>query len=71
MNKFWLVWHYDSMNAVGQSWSAERDAVLEAERLAAANPGRRYVVLEATKSRCCGDMQRLDLTVAEEDEIPF
>jgi hypothetical protein len=46
MEKFWMVWRTDSSASTVQHRSLE-SAKQEAERLARANPGARFVVLES------------------------
>jgi len=48
MEKFWMVWRTDSSASTVQHESLQR-AEIEAERLARANPGKRFVVLESVK----------------------
>ncbi len=64
--RFWMVWCPEGRAPTVKHDSYER-AVSEAERLARANPGREFFVLQATDMRCVNDMVRKRLC----DGIPF
>lgn len=66
MEKFWMVWRDDSSAPTVQHPS-RKSAEIEAERLARANPGKRFVVLESVKF-CTIDNP---IHWYDTDEIPF
>ena len=68
MNQFWLVWNIGG-GAPTVRHDTEMRAIHEAERLARANPGQQFAVMEATHLRCVDSMQRIDLR--EPMEVPF
>lgn len=69
MKQFWMVWNIGG-NPPRVQHGYEHVAISEAERLARANPGETFVVLEATHARKVSDMHSLDLRQAS-DDIPF
>lgn len=66
--EFWMVWSPTGGPPTVRHPS-ERCAELEAERLAALRPGRRFYILHATGYRCVDTMQRVTLEPA--NDIPF
>ncbi|PXW28238.1 hypothetical protein [Paraburkholderia caballeronis] len=66
---FWLVWSPTSERPPRFRHGSEESATKEAERLARANPGQMFVVLEAKAARRVDDMVRT--TFVDESEIPF
>lgn len=68
MNQFWLVWNVGG-GAPTHKHDTEQSAIYEAERLARANPGQQFAVLEAIHLRCVDSMQRVDLR--EPIQVPF
>ena len=69
MKQFWMVWNLNGRAPMFQH-DSENSATCEAERLALANPGLTFVVLQAICARKSDTMQRLDLRGID-DEIPF
>lgn len=65
---FWLVWN-PSRGAPTFRHDSKLSAIAEAERLARANPGSEFYVLQALVLRCVDDMQRVVL--GDVDELPF
>jgi hypothetical protein len=65
---FWFVWNVNG-NAPRYQHASPTSAVTEAERLARANPGETFVVLQSVCARCVNDMQKIDLRPS--DDIPF
>lgn len=63
---FWMVYSPQGGAPTRQHGSPD-SAAREAERLARANPGREFYVLQAIEGRCVNDMQRVQLTTP----IPF
>lgn len=63
---FWMVWCVDGSFPRVQH-GAKGDAEREAQRLARANPGKRFVVLESRSAFEANDLTR----VAYEHPIPF
>jgi hypothetical protein len=70
MNQFWMVW-CPSRNPPVYKHESENNAIHEAERLAKANPGEQFFVLEAVALRVVDNMQRVDLRKEMGDGIPF
>lgn len=72
MRQFWMVW-CPNRSAPTYRHDTEAAAETEAERLARANPGEHFIVLEAVALRCVDSMQRVDLRKrkVEGDDIPF
>lgn len=62
---FWLVW-CEGGNSSTFMHTVKHGAVTEAERLARANPGKRFVVMQAMEARMVDGMQKV-----EYDPIPF
>lgn len=65
-DKFWLVWQPESGPARHKHYD-RLAAVNEAERLAIANPGKKFYVCEAQEGVVVNPVQRIALTVA----VPF
>mgnify|MGYP000659117876 CR=1 FL=1 len=65
---FWMVWNPDG-RAPTYKHPSEEGATAEAERLARANPGCTFVVLESVCARRVDDMLKLDMR--SHDGIPF
>lgn len=63
---FWMVWSPEGRPPTHRHESRNL-ALTEAERLARANPGQEFFVLEATHMRTLNDMKRVSL----EQPIPF
>jgi hypothetical protein len=65
---FWLVWNEQGYPPRFRH-DTKHAALTEAERLARANPGSVFFVLEAIEARTVDDMRRIKLEV--DDDIPF
>lgn len=63
---FWMVWNPRG-HAPTHRHESEREANVEAERLASANPGERFYVLKAERRYQKVDVERVDLL----ERIPF
>lgn len=70
MRQFWMVWS-PTGNPPRVKHDSEGRATVEAERLARANPGDTFIVLEAIAARVVENMQRIDLRQGEGCEPPF
>lgn len=71
MNQFWMVWCPTGRAPVVKH-DTEESATCEAERLARANRGQEFYVLEAVRMRTTDDMRRVELRGnGGPDEIPF
>lgn len=68
--EFWIIWNPAGRNPTFRHRS-EIAAVREAERLAASNPGQTFVVMHSRCARRCGEMERIDLSRPEDDDVPF
>ncbi len=64
---FWLVWNPDG-NSPRFQHPTEQSARTEAERLARANPGNQFVVLESVAAYTRTDVATVNL---RPDPIPF
>lgn len=65
---FWLVWNYGGGTPHFKHdnyWGAQN----EAQRLARANPGQKFVVLEATHAFVCDTLQQIEFS--HDADIPF
>lgn len=62
---FWMVWSPQG-HAPTAKHDEFRSAEGEAERLARANPGKEFYILQAVEVRMVNDMQRVRL-----DQVPF
>lgn len=65
---FWLVWCHNGGEPSHKHegyWQAQT----EAQRLARANPGKQFVVLEATHAYEVNDMQQTEFT--HDADLPF
>ncbi len=60
-DKFWLVWQPESGPARFKHHD-QRTALAEAERLAIANPGKKFYVCEAQEGFVVNPVQRIALT---------
>lgn len=69
MKQFWMVWN-PAKAAPTFKHESERNARIEAERLARMCPGEQFFVLEAVEMRCVTDMQRVNLR-GKSDDLPF
>lgn len=65
---FWMVWNPEG-RAPTYRHTSEGSAKTEAERLARANPGQTFVVLESVCARRVDDMICIDMRA--DDGIPF
>lgn len=65
---FWLVWNPNGRNPAYQHQTAH-GAIVEAERLARANPGEMFIVMQSVCGRTVNDLQKIDMRPF--DEIPF
>lgn len=63
---FWIVWCQGGGTPTVQH-DEQGSAIREAERLARANPGKRFVVLESIAARVVDNMAR----ITYEPHIPF
>lgn len=72
MNSFWLVWNYNGGAPLVQHASYE-SARAEAERLARANKGLTFVVMQSATACVVDDLKIIDLCPDSEyqDGIPF
>ena len=68
--QFWMVW-CPNKNQPTYRHDTEAAAETEAERLAKANPGEHFIILEAVGLRVVDNMQRVDLRGGMGDDIPF
>lgn len=71
--KFWMVKGYGPTNYIHET---QDSAEAEAERLAAANPGQPFVVLEAIAAHRCITVQRFEMrenyaSTVSDEEIAF
>ena len=66
-NQFWMVWNPER-NAPTHRHLSKEQAEREAERLARANAGQRFYILQATAYREVETMRRVRLV---EPEVPF
>lgn len=67
---FWMVWNPQGQAPTRQhenKLSAER----EAERLARANRGQRFIVLQSIGERVVDDVQVISHVADHDDEVPF
>lgn len=62
---FWLVWNPEGGNPTAQH-DSEHKAKAEAKRLAAANPGELFIVMQSVKGFQLATMKEIDFT-----DIPF
>ena len=71
-SQFWMVWN-PARHAPTKRHPSQASAITEAERLARANPGESFFVLEASALRCVDGMQRVDLRPPQhyQPEAPF
>lgn len=67
---FWIIWNPMGGPPAHRHYSQE-SATREAERLAAENPGATFIVLASVCGRRAGPMERIDLSEAEPDDLPF
>jgi hypothetical protein len=67
---FWLVWNENGRVPMYRHDTLE-SAQTEAERLARANPGETFYVLEAVGLRVVDNMKRIDFRKDVADELPF
>lgn len=70
MKQFWMVWNLDG-NQPRHRHATEDLATIEAKRLAQANPGESFVVLEAVSAHKVTNMVSVSLRNAAYDDIPF
>lgn len=64
---FWLVWN-PQREAPTRQHDTKRGAEIEAERLARANRGQRFIVLQSIGERVVDDVQRIEHVG---DDLPF
>jgi hypothetical protein len=64
---FWLVWN-PQREAPTHQHENKRSAEIEAERLARANRGQRFIVLQSIGERVVDDVQRIEHVG---DDLPF
>lgn len=64
---FWMVWNPQG-HAPTHQHETKRSAEIEAERLARANRGQRFIVLQSIGERVVDDVQRIEHVG---DELPF
>lgn len=57
---FWVVWNPAGRTPTFKHYD-QAEAVREAERLATANPGQKFIVLESKTLICKTDLMRIDL----------
>lgn len=65
---FWLVWNPQGYNPQHKH-NSEDGATREAERLARANPGQTFIVMESVGALVVDNIQRTDLRPGS--ELPF
>lgn len=65
---FWLVWNPQGYNPQCKH-NTEEGATREAERLARANPGQTFIVMESVGALVVDNIQRTDLRTG--NELPF
>ncbi len=70
MKQFWFVWNPSGRDPSFKH-ETEESAILEAERLARANAGKEFVVLEAIAVRKVDSMMRINLRQEFPDDQPF
>lgn len=70
MKQFWMVWNLNG-NQPRYTHTSESLAENEAKRLARANPGERFVVLEAVSAHQVTDMHSISLRDCGDSDIPF
>jgi hypothetical protein len=70
VSQFWMVWNPGGKKPRVRH-KTEVSAETEAERLARANPGYQFYVLEATQLFQVDNLQRVDLRKERDDELPF
>lgn len=58
---FWLVWNPEGYNPPQCKHNTEEGATREAERLARANPGQTFIVMESVGALVADNIQRTDL----------
>lgn len=71
--QFWMIWNPER-SAPTYMHDTEAAAETEAERLARANPGQSFYILEATQRVRVDNLQRMDLRPARlesGDDLPF
>lgn len=70
VDAFWFVWNPDA-RAPRRQHTSRAQAEQEAERLARAHPGERFVVLQSVCERRVESMQRIEHVAYTDDEVPF
>ncbi|GAP67363.1 hypothetical protein MBSD_n2684 [Mizugakiibacter sediminis] len=65
---FWLVWNPQGYNPQ-RKHNTKEGATREAERLARANPGQTFIVMESVCALVVDNIQRTDLRPG--NELPF